>query len=75
MNSLLALPERIAPSHRDLLILIGRLCIGALFIPDTCSRIMNFSGFAASLALKSLPLPMSGRSGRRSTISRRDQAG
>lgn len=57
MNALLALPDRIASSHRDLLILIGRLCIGVLFIPDAYGKIMNFSGFAASLAPKGLPFP------------------
>ena len=57
MNSLLDLPDRIASSSRDLLMLIGRICIAALFIPDAYGKIMNFSGFAASLAPKGLPFP------------------
>lgn len=57
MDRLLALPDRIAESYGDILALIGRLCIGALFLPDAYGKIMNFSGFAASLAPKGLPFP------------------
>ena len=34
MNTLLALPDRIASSFRDILLLLGRILIAALFIPD-----------------------------------------
>jgi len=57
MNTLLALPDRIAERHGDVLALLGRLCIGALFLPDAYGKIMNFSAFAASLGPKGLPFP------------------
>ena len=57
MNTLLALPDRIAARHADVLALIGRLCIGALFLPDAYGKITNFSNFAASLGPKGLPFP------------------
>jgi putative oxidoreductase len=57
MNRLLALPDRLAADFGDILALLGRLCIGALFLPDAYGKIMNFNGFAASLAPKGLPLP------------------
>ena len=57
MNALLALPDRIAASYRDLLLLAGRLCIGVLFIPDAYGKILNFQRFADSLGPKGLPFP------------------
>jgi putative oxidoreductase len=57
MNRLLDLPDRLAASYGDILALLGRLCIGALFLPDAYGKIMNFSGFAASLATRGLPFP------------------
>ena len=51
MSSLLALPDRIAASYREILLLIGPILIAALFVPDAYSKLMNFSGIAASLAL------------------------
>ncbi len=57
MNTLLALPDRIAARHADVLALLARLCIGALFLPDAYGKIMNFSNFAASLGPKGLPFP------------------
>jgi len=57
MNALLDLPDRLADRYGDIMALIGRLCIGALFLPDAYGKIMNFSGFAASLAPKGLPFP------------------
>ncbi len=57
MNSLLALPDRIATSYREILLLLGRILIAALFVPDAYGKMMNFNGFAASLAPKGLPFP------------------
>jgi putative oxidoreductase len=41
----------------DLALLIGRCTIGALFIPDGLDKLMNFGGFAESLAHRGLPYP------------------
>jgi putative oxidoreductase len=39
----------------DGLLLLGRLLVAALFLPAGISKLLNFSGFAASLADKGLP--------------------
>lgn len=41
----------------DLVLLIGRLLMAALFLPSGISKALGFSGFAASLATKGLPYP------------------
>src|ERR1700704_2141368 len=41
----------------DLVLLIGRLLMAALFLPSGISKLLGFSGFAASLATKGLPYP------------------
>jgi putative oxidoreductase len=57
MDRLLALPDRLAAQFGDVLVLLGRLCIAALFLPDAYGKIMNFSRFAESLGPKGLPFP------------------
>lgn len=39
----------------DGLLLLGRFCVAALFLPAGIAKLQNFSGFAASLADKGLP--------------------
>jgi putative oxidoreductase len=39
----------------DGVLLLGRLLVAALFLPAGFSKLLNFSGFAASLADKGLP--------------------
>ena len=39
----------------DLVLLLGRLLMAALFLPSGISKLLGFSGFAASLATKGLP--------------------
>ncbi len=41
----------------DLVLLLGRLLMAALFLPSGISKLLGFSGFAASLATKGLPFP------------------
>src|ERR1700704_809812 len=41
----------------DLVLLIGRLLMAALFLPSGITKLLGFSGFAASLATKGLPYP------------------
>src|SRR5947207_8202843 len=41
----------------DLMLLLGRLLMAALFLPSGITKLMGFSGFAASLATKGLPYP------------------
>ena len=41
----------------DLVLLLGRLLMAALFLPSGISKALGFSGFAASLATKGLPYP------------------
>ena len=41
----------------DLVLLLGRLLMAALFLPSGISKLLGFSGFAASLATKGLPYP------------------
>jgi putative oxidoreductase len=57
MNRLLALPDRLAAQFGDVLVLLGRLLIAALFLPDAYGKIMGFTRFAESLGPKGLPLP------------------
>jgi putative oxidoreductase len=57
MNRLLTLPDRLAAAYGDVLALLGRLCIGALFLPDAYGKIMGFGRFAESLVPKGLPFP------------------
>ena len=57
MNKLLALPDKLAADYGDILALLGRLGIGALFLPDAYGKIMNFTNFANGLATRGLPFP------------------
>ncbi len=57
MNDLLALPDRLAERYGDILALLGRICIAALFVPDASGKIMNFTNFANGLATRGLPFP------------------
>src|SRR5947209_19322044 len=41
----------------DLVLLLGRLLMAALFLPSGITKLMGCSGFAASLATKCLPYP------------------
>jgi putative oxidoreductase len=41
----------------DLVLLLARLLMAALFLPSGISKLLGFSGFAASLASKGLPYP------------------
>ncbi|MFG1301676.1 DoxX family protein [Xanthobacter sp. V3C-3] len=41
----------------DLALLVGRLCMAALFLPAGIGKIDNVAGFAASLAGKGVPAP------------------
>jgi putative oxidoreductase len=41
----------------DLVLLLGRLLMAALFLPSGFSKLLGFTGFAASLATKGLPYP------------------
>jgi putative oxidoreductase len=41
----------------DFALLIGRLAAAALFLPSRFGKLIGFSGFAAALAGKGLPLP------------------
>jgi putative oxidoreductase len=41
----------------DIVLLLGRLLMAALFLPSGISKLLGFSGFAASLATKGLPYP------------------
>lgn len=41
----------------DLALLIGRLCVAALFLPAGIGKMGNVAGFAASLAGKGVPMP------------------
>ena len=41
----------------DLVLLLGRLLMAALFLPSGISKLLGFAGFAASLATKGLPYP------------------
>lgn len=42
----------------DLALLVGRLCVAALFLPVGIGKIGNVAGFAASLAAKGVPMPV-----------------
>ncbi|MBN8914273.1 MAG: DoxX family protein [Rhizobiales bacterium] len=42
----------------DLALLVGRLCIAALFLPAGIGKLGNLAGFAGSLAAKGVPAPM-----------------
>jgi len=44
----------------DLALLLGRLAMAALFLPDAIGKATNFKPFVASLADKGLPFPMFG---------------
>ena len=39
------------------ILLLGRVAMGAIFVLSGFGKLMNFSGFAASLAAKGLPFP------------------
>jgi putative oxidoreductase len=39
----------------DWALLLGRIAVGLLFVPSGFGKLMNFSGFAASLAAKGVP--------------------
>ena len=39
----------------DVALLVGRICLIALFLPSGIAKLLNFSGFASSLAAKTLP--------------------
>lgn len=41
----------------DLALLVGRLCMAALFLPAGTGKMGNVAGFAASLAAKGVPQP------------------
>src|SRR5204863_1718061 len=41
----------------DLVLVLGRLLMAALFLPSGIGKLLGFSGFAASLAAKGLPYP------------------
>lgn len=41
----------------DLALLVGRLCMAALFLPVGIGKIGKIAGFAGSLATKGVPLP------------------
>lgn len=41
----------------DLALLVGRLCMAALFLPVGVDKIGGVAGFAASLAAKGVPMP------------------
>ncbi len=41
-----------------LILLLGRLAMGAIFVGSGFGKLVNFSGFAAGLAAKGLPFPI-----------------
>ena len=41
----------------DWALLLGRVLIGALFVPSGLAKLLGFGAFAASLASKGLPFP------------------
>ena len=41
----------------DVALLLGRLCVAALFLPSGLNKLLTFSSFAASLQAKGLPYP------------------
>lgn len=41
----------------NLALLVGRLCMAALFLPAGIGKVGNIAGFAGSLAAKGVPLP------------------
>ena len=41
----------------DAALLLGRLCVAALFLPSGVNKLLTFSSFAASLGTKGLPYP------------------
>jgi putative oxidoreductase len=57
MDRLLALPDRLAAQYGDILAVLGRLCIAALFLPDAYGKIMGFAGFESMLGTRGLPFP------------------
>ena len=52
------LPDRIATRCQPLLMLLGRLAIGALFLPSGFGKLTTLGTFAQSLAAKGVPAAM-----------------
>src|SRR4029077_697160 len=50
--------DSIARRSEGVVLLLGRLALGALFIPSGLGKLMTLGGFAQSLAAKSLPAAM-----------------
>src|SRR4029077_19374255 len=50
--------DSIARRSEGVVLLLGRLALGALFIPSGLGKLMALGGFAQSLAAKSLPAAM-----------------
>ncbi|WP_448204001.1 DoxX family protein [Azospirillum sp. sgz302134] len=49
--------DRTAIGSQDLLLLVARLLIGAIFVQSGFGKLMNLGGFAGSLASQGLPAP------------------
>ena len=49
--------DRTAVANRDLLLLVARILIGAIFVQSGFGKLMNLGGFAGSLEAQGLPFP------------------
>lgn len=49
--------DRIAMSSGDFLMLVARILIGGIFVYSGSGKLMNISGFAATLASRDVPVP------------------
>ncbi|MBV9522923.1 MAG: DoxX family protein [Alphaproteobacteria bacterium] len=49
--------DEIARKHEAALLLLGRLLIAGLFLPDGLRKLAGLTGFAASLASRGVPVP------------------
>ena len=51
----LSLADRLADGSRDVLLLIGRLALGAIFVESGFGKLTNIAAFAATLASRGVP--------------------
>jgi putative oxidoreductase len=53
--SAVASPERLAGSNEDVILLLGRVALGAIFVKSGMQKLMALGAFAASLAGRGIP--------------------
>jgi putative oxidoreductase len=53
--SAVASPERLPGSNEDVILLLGRLALGAIFVKSGMQKLMALGAFAASLAGRGIP--------------------